>query len=410
MQPSAQRDIYFDHAATTPVDLRVVEAMLPYFAERFGNPSSHVHSKGVQANKALDESRASVAKLINAPVDTIIFTSGATEANNLAIRGYLEANPECGKHLILSEIEHYSVINLCLKLKRQGYDLTLLQVDDQGLVHPDKLRAAIRPDTALISIQHASSEIGTVQNIKELATVAKQAGVFFHSDAAASVGNVPIDVADLGVDALTLSAHNFYGPKGIGALYLRQGVRLETQMIGGFQERGYRSGTENLAGIVGMAKAAELSLAEMSQRSAHLSVLQRKLWDGLSQKYEFLHFTGHPSQRLPGHVSFWMEYIEGESLLLFLNVYGIQTASGSACASNMRGQDEHDLAASHVLTAVGVPAEYCSGSLTVSLGKGNTEDEVDYFLQVFPQVVERLLSMSPLWADKLKGKNPYQRS
>jgi cysteine desulfurase len=408
MQPDAQRDIYFDHAATTPVDSGVVEAMLPYFAQRFGNPSSHVHSKGVEANQAMDQSRATVARLINAPTDTIIFTSGATEANNLAILGYLEANQERGKHLIISEIEHYSIINLCLKMKRKGYNLTLLPVDAQGLVHPDKLRAAMRGDTALISIQHASSEIGTIQNIKELAAIAKEAGSFFHSDAAASAGNIPVDVVDLGVDALTVSAHNFYGPKGIGALYLRPGVKLEAQIIGGFQERGYRSGTENLAGIVGMAKAAELALTEMPQRREYLSSLQHKLWDGLAQKYEFLHFTGHPSQRLPGHVSFWMEYIEGESLLLFLNVYGIQTASGSACASNMRGQDEHDLAASHVLTAVGVPAEYCSGSLTVSMGKANTINEVDYFLQVFPQVVERLLAMSPLWADKLKGKNPYQ--
>ncbi|MCX6831565.1 MAG: cysteine desulfurase family protein [candidate division Zixibacteria bacterium] len=408
MQPDAQRDIYFDHAATTPVDSRVVEAMLPYFAERFGNPSSHVHSKGVEANQELDQSRASAARLINAPAETIIFTSGATEANNLAICGYLEANRERGKHLIISEIEHYSVINLCLKLRREGYDLTLLPVDKLGLVHPDKLHAAVRRETALISIQHASSEIGTIQNIKELAAIAGEAGVFFHSDAAASAGNIPVDVVDLGVDALTVSAHNFYGPKGVGALYLRPGAKLEAQIIGGFQERGYRSGTENLAGIVGMAKAAELALAEMPQRREHLTVLQQRLWNGLSQKYEFLHFTGHPSERLPGHVSFWLEYIEGESLLLFLNVYGIQTASGSACASNMRGQDEHDLAASHVLTAVGVPAEYCSGSLTVSMGKDNTEDEVDYFLQIFPQVVERLLAMSPLWADKLKGKNPYQ--
>jgi cysteine desulfurase len=408
MPTESQRNIYFDHAATTPVDLRVVEAMLPYFSERFGNPSSHIHSKGVEANQAIDQSRAAVAKLINASTETIIFTSGATEANNLAIHGYLEANPDRGKHLVISEIEHYSVINLCLKLKRKGYDLTLLHVDEHGMVHSDKLRAAIRPDTALISIQHGSSEIGTIQNIKELAAVAKEAGVFFHTDAAASAGNIPVDAVDLGVDALTLSAHNFYGPKGVGALYLRSGVKLEAQLIGGFQERGYRSGTENLAGIVGMAKAAELALTEMPQRREHLDTLQRRLWDGLAQKYDFLHFTGHPVQRLPGHVSFWMEYIEGESLLLFLNVYGIQTASGSACASNMRGQDEHDLAASHVLTAVGVPAEYCSGSLTVSLGKGNTEPEVDYFLQVFPQVVQRLLAMSPLWADKMAGKNPYK--
>lgn len=404
MSNETQRDIYFDHAATTPVDPRVVEAILPYLSGEFGNPSSHIHSKGVVANQALDESRNMVAKLLNAPSETIIFTSGATEANNLAIRGYLEAHKDQGKHLIISEIEHYSVINLCLQLKREGYDLTLLPVDANGLVSLDALRQAVRKDTVLISIQHASSEIGTIQDIKELAAVARSANVFLHCDAAASGGNVPLNAADLGVDALTISAHNFYGPKGVGALYLKSGVRLEPQLIGGFQERGYRSGTENLAGIVGMAKAAELALLEMPQRQEHLGKLQRKLWDGLAKQYDFLHFTGHPSQRLPGHVSFWLEYIEGESLLLFLNVYGVQTASGSACASNMRGQTEDDLAASHVLTAVGVPAEYCSGSLTVSMGKDNTEDEVDYMLQVFPPVVEKLLAMSPLWADRLKEK------
>lgn len=404
MANDAERDVYFDHAATTPVDPRVVDAMLPYFAMKYGNPSSHIHSKGVVANQALDEARAGVAKLINAPAESLIFTSGATEANNLAIRGYLEANRNRGKHLIISEIEHYSVINLCLKLKREGYDLTLLPVDAGGLVSPDALRQAIRKETALISIQHTSSEIGTIQQIKELAAVARSTDVFFHTDAAASTGNIPVGVDDLGVDALTLSAHNFYGPKGVGALYLRPGIKIEPQLIGGFQERGYRSGTENLAGIVGMAKAAELARAEMPQRQEHLRKLQRRLWEGLGKQYDFLHFTGHREQRLPGHVSFWMEYIEGESLLLFLNVYGVQTASGSACASNMRGETEHDLAASHVLTAVGVPAEYCSGSLTVSMGKNNTEDEVDYMLQVFPQIVEKLLAMSPLWADRLKGK------
>lgn len=403
-------DIYFDHAATTPVDPRVLEAMLPYFSEEFGNPSSHMHSKGVPANQAMDESRASVAKLIGAQPEEIIFTSGATESNNLAIRGYLEANPDKGKHLVISEIEHYSVINLCRKLATRGYEMTLLPVDEYGLVQPDALRKSLRDDTALVSIQHASSEIGTIQNVAELAKIAHEKGVFFHCDAAASAGNIPVDVEALGVDALTLSAHNFYGPKGSGALYVRPGNRIAEQLTGGFQERGYRSGTENVPAIVGMAKAAELAIAEMEQRGTKLRELQKRLWAGLSGKFDFLHFTGHPERRLPGHVSFWVEYIEGESLLLMLNVYGIQTASGSACSSNLRGEDEDDLAASHVLTAVGVPEEFCSGSLTVSLGKDNTADQVDYFLEVFPNVVERLLAMSPLYADKLKGKDPYGRS
>lgn len=403
-------DIYFDHAATTPVDPRVLEAMLPYFSEEFGNPSSHMHSKGVPANNAMDESRALVAKLVGAQPEEMTFTSGATEANNLAIRGYLEANPDKGKHLIVSEIEHFSVINLCRKLATSGYELTLLPVDENGLVQPESLKQALRDDTALISIQHASSEIGTIQNIAELTKIAQEKRIFLHSDAAASAGNIPVAVESLGVDALTISAHNFYGPKGAGALYLRPGNRIAEQLTGGFQERGYRSGTENVPAIVGMAKAAELALAEMSDRGAKLRELQKQLWAGLAGKYEFLHFTGHAEQRLPGHVSFWVEYVEGESLLLMLNVYGIQTASGSACSSNLRGEDEDDLAASHVLTAVGVPEEFCAGSLTVSLGKDNTAEQVSFFLEVFPSVVERLLAMSPLYADKLKGKDPYGRA
>jgi cysteine desulfurase len=403
-------DIYFDHAATTPVDRRVLEAMLPYFSENFGNPSSQMHSKGVPANQALDESRAQVARLIGAGAEEVIFTSGATEANNLAVRGYLEANQDKGKHLVISEIEHYSIVNLCRRLATQGYELTLLPVDEFGVIQPESLKQALRDDTVLVSIQHASSEIGTIQDIKTLATIAHERSIFFHCDAAASAGNIPVDVAKLGVDALTISAHNFYGPKGAGALYLRPGFRIAEQLVGGFQERGYRSGTENVPAIVGMAKAAELALAELTERGAKLRKLQQRLWQGLADKYEFLHFTGHPELRLPGHVSFWVEYIEGESLLLMLNVYGIQTASGSACSSNLRGEDEDDLQASHVLTAVGVPEEFCSGSLTVSLGKDNTLENVDYFLEVLPAVVERLLAMSPLYADKLKGKDPYGRN
>ncbi|MCK4857383.1 MAG: cysteine desulfurase, partial [candidate division Zixibacteria bacterium] len=362
----------------------------------------------VVANQALDESRAQVAALVGTQPENIIFTSSATEANNLAIRGYLEANPDHGRHIIISEIEHYSVLNLCRKLQDDGYQLTLLPVDRNGFLQPDTLKTALRDDTVLISIQHASSEIGTIQDIKQLAAIARAHGIFFHTDATASAGNLPVNVIELDVDALTLSAHNFYGPKGVGALYLRQGNRIAAQMIGGFQEKGYRSGTENLPGIVGMARAAELALAEMSERIEKLRGLQRKLWTGLEKKYDFLHFTGHPERRLPGHVSFWIEYIEGESLLLMLNFHGIQSASGSACSSNLRAEDEKDLAASHVLTAVGVPEEYCSGSLTISMGKDNSADQVDYLLGVFPDVVQRLLAMSPLYADKLKGNDPYK--
>ena len=404
-----EKNIYFDHQATTPVDQRVFEAMKPYFTEKYGNPSSHIHKQGVSANQALDNARQQVADLVNSAAEEIIFTSGATESNNLAIRGFLKANPDKGKHLIISEIEHYSILNLALKLKDEGYRVTMLKVKNGGLVDPQDVADAIEPDTVLISINLANSEIGTIQPIVEIAKIAAEKSVFFHTDGAIAVGNIPVDVRQLGVDAMTISAHNYYGPKGVGALYLKAGGKLDSLFEGGFQEMGYRSGTENLPGIVGMGQASLLAKDEMVQRNQHLSGLGRKLWDGLTEKVEYLNFTGHPEKRLPGHVSFWIKYIEGESLLLMLNIKGVMAASGSACSSNLRGEDEEDLAASHVLTAIGVPAEFCSGSLTLSLGKDNTEEEVDYLLEVMPEVVEKLLMMSPLYADKLRGNDPYNK-
>ncbi len=402
-------NIYFDHQATTPVDPRVFEAMKPFFMEKFGNPSSHIHKQGVRANDALDNARNQAAELINSSPEEIIFTSGATESNNLAIRGYLRANPEKGKHIIISGIEHYSILNLALKLKGEGYEVTTIGVGEGGLIDPQKIADAIRDNTVLVSVNLANSEIGTIQPIKEIARVSREHNIFFHSDGAIAVGNIPVDVNDLGIDALTISAHNYYGPKGVGALYLRNGRNLAPLFEGGFQERGLRSGTENVPGIVGMGAASALAKVEMPERIRHLQNLGKMLWSGLEQKVEYLYFTGHPEKRLPGHVSFWIKYIEGESLLLMLNIKGVMAASGSACSSNLRGEDEHDLAASHVLTAIGVPAEFCSGSLTLSLGKDNTEEEVRYLLDIIPGVVEKLLMMSPLYADKLRGHDPYER-
>jgi len=404
-----EKNIYFDHQATTPVDKRVFEAMKPYFMEKYGNPSSHIHKAGVAANEALDNARGEVAGLIKAAPEEIIFTSGATESNNLGLRGFLNANPERGKHIIISEIEHFSILNQAIKLKNEGYEVTAIKVKNGGLVDPDDVREAIRKDTAAISIQTASSEIGTIQDIAAIGKLARENDIYFHSDAAIAAGNIPLDVGALNVDSLTLSAHNYYGPKGVGALYLRKGVRLANLLEGGFQEGGYRSGTENLPGIVGMGRASVLAGEEMDERNKHLSELGSLLWDGLKEKIEHLSFTGHPQKRLPGHVSFWIKYIEGESLLLMLNIKGIMAASGSACSSNLRGLDEEDLAASHVLTAIGVPAEFCSGSLTVSMGKDNTKDEVAYLLGIMPEVVEKLLMMSPLYADKMGGRDPYSK-
>jgi cysteine desulfurase len=403
------RKIYFDHQATTPVDPRVFEAMIPYFQDRFGNPSSHIHTEGVRANQALDKARGQVAELVNSQSDEIIFTSCATESNNLGLRGFLKANPDKGKHIIISEIEHYSILNQALRLKVEGYEVSTIKVAEGGLIDPEAVEKAIRKDTALISINLANSEIGTIQPIKEIAEIAKKHGIFFHTDGAIAVGNIPIDVKVLGIDALTISAHNFYGPKGIGALYLREGNNISPIFEGGFQEYGMRSGTENVPGIVGMGAAAELASIEMPERIEHLQKLGKMLWKGLEEEIEYINFTGHPIQRLPGHVSFWIRYIEGESLLLMLNIKGVMAASGSACSSNLKGADEEDLAASHVLTAIGVPAEFCSGSLTVSMGKDNTEVEVQYLLDIMPEVVDKLLMMSPLYADKLRGKDPYSK-
>jgi cysteine desulfurase len=279
-----------------------------------------------------------------------------------------------------------------------------LPVDKYGLVSPDDLKKAIKPDTVLISMQQANSEIGTIQSIKELAAVAHKAGVYFHSDSTAGAGTIDVDIKELGVDSMTLSAHNYCGPKGVGALFLKEGVRVSALFEGGFQEGGVRPGTENLPGIVGMGEASELAKNEIKSRNERLIPLRKKLWDGLGKNIEFIHFTGHPEIRLPGHVSFWIEYVEGESLQLMLSMKGIMPSSGSAFASNLKGEAEADFAASHVLTSVGVPAEFCSGSLTFNMLKDVTNEEVEYVLEQLPPIVERLLSMSPLYTDYLKSK------
>jgi cysteine desulfurase len=408
MAEEKQGKIFFDHVSTTPVDPRVLKVMLPYFTERFGNPSSHIHEAGVIAGRALEAARGEVASLISANPSEIIFTSGATESNNLAIRGFLQANRGKGNHLIFSEIEHYSVINLAHTLKREGYEVTFLKVDRQGLVDPEDLRRRMRTETCLVSVMLANPEIGTIEPIRTLAGIAKEHGVYFHTDAACAAGIIPVDVGDLKIDALTLSAHNFYGPKGVGALYLRQDTKLSALFQGGFQENGIRPGTENLPAIVGFGEASRLSRSEMEFRNSHLRNLGKRLRQGLENSVEFLHFTGHPEKRLPGHVSLWVEYVEGESLLLMLNLKGVMAASGSACSSNLKGRDETDLSASHVLTAVGVPPEFCSGSLTFSLGKDNSEEQINYLVEIMPPIVERLLEMSPLYADRVQGEK-YSR-
>jgi len=393
--------VFFDHISTTPLDPRVLEAMMPYLTEWYGNPSSHIHGQGQAALRAVDQARGETAALIGAKPAEVIFTSGATEANNLAVLGAAEAAGPARRHVVVSEVEHFSVMNALIPLRNAGYEVTVLPVDRDGRVDPEAVRKALRPGTALVSVMQANSEIGTIEPVEEIGGIVRGAGAAFHVDATASAGHIPLDVRKLPADLVTLSAHNFYGPKGVGALYIREGTKVAPRTFGGFQEMGYRAGTENVPGIVGMGAAGAIAAREMEAWAERLNRLGRILWKGVAG-IPLLHFTGHPSLRLPGHVSFWVEHAEGESLLLFLNLKGIMAASGSACSSNLRGHDEEDLVASPVLRAIGVPSDICTGSITFSLGKGNTEDDVRLAVDALPGIVSRLREMSPTYLDYQK--------
>ena len=389
------RKVYMDHMSTTPTDPRVVEEMLPFFTENFGNPSSHLHSYGLRAKKAVDEARAKVADLINAKPEEIIFTFTGSESNNLALRGLALANRDKGKHIIISEVEHYSVLYTARELEKDGFRVSYIKVDKDGLINPEDVAKAINKDTFLVSIMHANNEIGVIQPIEEIGKITKEKGIIFHTDAIATAGVIPVDVTELGVDSLSLTSHTFYGPKGIAALYVKEGTEIVSIIKGGAQEGGLRPGTDNIPAIVGMGKAAELAKTEMTSRIEHLTPLRDKIIKALPDTIKYLHFTGHLTQRLPGHVSFWISFAEGESLVLFLNYNGIAIASGSACSSP-------DLQVSHVLTAIGVPPDVCHGSITVSLGKDNSEEDVDYFLETLPKVINKCWQMSPLYEDEMK--------
>jgi len=389
------RKVYMDHMSTTPTDPRVVEEMLPFFTENFGNPSSHLHSYGLRAKKAVDEARAKVADLINAKPEEIVFTFTGSESNNLALRGLALANRDRGKHIIISEVEHYSVLYTARELEKEGFRVSYIKVDKDGLIDPEDVAKAINKDTFLVSIMHANNEIGVIQPIEEIGKITKEKGIIFHTDAIATAGVIPVDVTELGVDSLSLTSHTFYGPKGIAALYVKDGTEIVSIIKGGAQEGGLRPGTDNIPAIVGMGKAAELAKTEMTSRIEHLTPLRDKIIKALPDTIKYLHFTGHLTQRLPGHVSFWISFAEGESLVLFLNYNGIAIASGSACSSP-------DLQASHVLTAIGVPPDVCHGSITVSLGKDNSEEDVDYFLETLPKVINKCWQMSPLYEDEMK--------
>jgi cysteine desulfurase len=386
--------IYLDHIAATPLDPLVLEAMLPYLGEKYGNPQS-LHSDGQEALAAVQEARSRVARLIGAQDDEIFFTSSGSEANNFALKGMALARREKGRHLVVSAVEHQSILHSVKSLEKFGFASTLVPVDRDGLVDPEEVKRALRKETVLVSVIFASSEVGTIEPLAEVARVCRSAGVPLHTDAVAAAGNVPLDVRELDVVALSLAADQFYGPKGSGALFLRKGTRILPFIDGGIQEGGRRGGTENVAGIVGMGKAAELALARLPERRERLRSLRDKLIEELPQKVDRVYLTGHREKRLPHQASFCIEFIEGESMLLNLDMKGIAASSGSACTSKA-------LKASHVLLAMGIDHALAQGSLVFSLIDSTTAGDIDYLLDVFPPIISRLRKMSPLYTQFLE--------
>lgn len=382
------RRIYLDYAATTPLHPDVLTIMLPYFTETFGNPSS-IHSYGQEAKDAIEQAREKVARLIGARNEEIVFTSGGTEANNLAIIGVALANRHKGDHIITSCIEHHAVLEPCHWLEKQGFSVTYLPVDGHGMVSPEDVKKAITSRTALVSIMHANNEIGTIEPISEISRITKEAGVYMHTDAVQTVGHVPMDVDELGVDLLSLSAHKFYGPKGVGALYIRKGTKIAPAIHGGGQEKGRRSGTENVPGIVGMGKAAELAQYNIAEEPQRLVFLRDYLIQGILNRISDVKLNGHPEKRLPNNVHVSVEYVEGEAMLLNLDLAGICASTGSACSSAK-------LEPSHVLTAIGLTPVQAHGSLRFTLGRWTAKEDIDSVLQILPQVVSKLRAVSPL--------------
>lgn len=393
MTGTEKKIVYMDHAATTYAAPEVVEAMLPYFSEKFGNPSS-VYGIGQENKAAVDEARAKVAAAINAEPNEIYFTAGGTESDNWALKGVAFANIRKGKHIITTAVEHHAVLHAAEWLQSQGFEVTYLPVDQYGMVSPADVEKAIRPDTILISVMYANNEVGTIQPIAEIGAIARAHGIYFHTDAVQAVGHVPIDVKAEHIDMLSLSGHKFYGPKGIGVLYIRRGVRIQNLLHGGAQESRHRAGTENVAGIVGLGVAIERAVAAMPEESARLTAMRDHMIRELL-KIPASHLNGHPTQRLPNNVNITFEYIEGEGILLLLNMFGICASTGSACNSA-------SLEPSHVLTAMGVPHEIAHGSVRLTLGERNTEEDVSYVLEKLPEVVRKLRSMSPLTPEELR--------
>lgn len=382
------RRIYLDHAATTPTRPEVMKAMLPFFTDAFGNPSS-IHSLGQEAKGAVEEARTKVAELIGARSEEIVFTSGGTEADNFALKGIAYANEHKGNHIITTSIEHHAVLEVCKFLGRRGFRITYLPVDKYGLVDPQDVKKAITDKTILISVMHASNEVGTIEPVEEIGEIAREAGIYFHTDAVQTVGHIPVNVDELKVDLLSISAHKLYGSKGAGALYVRKGTKLVSLMHGGEQEKRRRAGTENVPAIVGLGKAVELAGQEIGKEAERLAYLRDKLIKGLGEKIDHIRLNGHPTRRLPNNVNVSVDFVEGESMLLNLDLEGICASTGSACSSA-------SLEPSHVLLALGLPPEQAHGSLRFTLGRENTEADVERVLEVLPGIVAKLRAMSPL--------------
>ncbi len=383
--------VYLDHSATTPLDREVLEAMLPYLTEEFGNASS-IYGLGQRARQAIDQARDEVAAFFGVQAKEVIFTSGGTEADNLAIRGVARRNADRGRHIITSLVEHDAVLRTAEALETEGFEVTRLPVDRHGRIDPDDLTDALRRDTILVSIMHANKEIGTIEPLRELVAVTRtHSNAYFHTDAVQSTGKIPTPIQELGVDLLSVSAHKLHGPKGTGCLIARSGVRLQPQMLGGGHERNRRAGTEDVAGIVGLAMALSVARRDWDMNTSHLLQLRDRLIDGVLQRIPDVEVTGHPSERLPHHASFLFDGIEGESLLLQLDMEGIAASSGSACTSG-------SLEPSHVILALGYPRDRALGSLRLSAGKGNTEQDIDLVLDRLPGMVARLRTMAPISA------------
>lgn len=388
------RQVYLDYSATTPMKEEVLDAMLPYYRQFYGNPSS-LYTQGLEAKAALDEARGQVAKLINADPMEVYFTSCGTESDNWVLFGVAEAKKDKGNHIITSRIEHHAILHSCQALEKQGYEVTYLDVDENGMVSPEALEAAITDKTILVSIMMVNNEIGSIQPIKELAAVAKKHGVLFHTDAVQGLGNVHIDVKDLGVDMLSMSAHKIYGPKGVGGLYLRKGVNIPSFIHGGAQERRKRAGTENVAGIVGFGKAAELARVNLDEHIAHSRELRNYLIDKVVEKIKDVDVNGpmDMEKRHPGNANITFEYIEGESILLLMDAMGVAVSTGSACSSK-------SLEPSHVLTAIGVPVEMVHGTVRFTVGDFTTKEDIDYVVECLETVVAKLRAWSPVSEEK----------